>query len=307
MWCWLEEVEEEEGESIAQKMMIRCCSAFSPILFFLSLFKRNMRLAVVVFYLSPVRAHLWKRKTRQVIDRFLFSFSLSLSLSLSKQVFTKREKRIACSTCLSVSISLLFVQNCTMRSILGQSSTKTNHEFLFSLSPSPIAIENSFAFSYPSSGRAERARRRRRRERRGVTTGACHTSFCVMNILFFSVNREREKNFNHHCLYSLAENLASLSISNHWMRCRRRRKSHNVYSNKMKWTHTHRKTLSAFVSIILRTIPFLTEQREREVLSLSGRVYETEKSTNMIGNVLYFNHPLKRNPISVEKEVSLVQ
>ena len=132
MWCWL------EGESIAQKMMIRCCSAFSlfTILFFsLPLFSLSSRGICASSSIYRARGRLRRRKTRQVIDRFLFSLlSFVCSVTHSKQVFTKREKRIACSTCLSVSISLLFVQNCTMRSILGQSSTKTNHGFFFSLS-----------------------------------------------------------------------------------------------------------------------------------------------------------------------------
>ncbi len=108
-------------------MMIRCRSVFSLCLFYF-FFKRTMR---VVVYLSLA----FMKEEDETGDRQISFFFLLLSFVLykCKQVFTKKkEQKIACYTCLSISFSFYYLsKNCTIRSILGQSLAKTNREFFF--------------------------------------------------------------------------------------------------------------------------------------------------------------------------------
>ena len=111
-------------------MMIRCRSVFSASLslslaLFHSLFSRGIRTASSIY-----RASSRKRKRRQVIDRFLFFLSLSCAVDIGRCSLTATGKSRAILFFLLFSLSLLFVQNCTIRSVLGQSSSKTNHEFV---------------------------------------------------------------------------------------------------------------------------------------------------------------------------------
>ena len=124
-----------------------------------------------------------KRKTRQVIDRFLFFFFFLLFSVATKyrQVFTKREKKIACLTHLSFSLFLtirreLDVYLYNLSKIAQCDQFSANHwrrpimNFV-SFSPSLFlslfivwfdkkkSIEKNFPSTHRTTTRAERAKR----------------------------------------------------------------------------------------------------------------------------------------------------
>lgn len=178
--------------------MIRCQSVFSLFSCYSIFFKRTMR---VVVYLSSA----FMKEEDQTGDRQISFFFSPFILTQCKQVFTKREQKIACYipvflyTYIFFSLYLLFVQKLhntiSSRPIIGEDQSRI---FFVSLAlPFSFSLRIQAFFrllsstDHKSRTRKDEEEGKRRRLKR-VTTGACHTSFCVMNILFFSVNIQKQ-------------------------------------------------------------------------------------------------------------------
>lgn len=108
--------------------------------------------------------------------------------------------------------------------------------FLLSLSL-PIAIEN---FSFRLFLSIEwKSRTRKKKKKKKTTTSKSdngslsHIVLCDEYFILQRKQTERQKFQSSLPLFSDEECRFSLTISNHWMRCRQR-KSHNIYPNKMK-------------------------------------------------------------------------
>jgi hypothetical protein len=159
-----------------------------------------------------------------VIDRFLFFFfSLLYSINVSRCLLKKNRKSRAILVFLFLSLSIICPK------IAQRDQFSANHwrrpiaNFFLSLSLCVFLYKDIGIFSpfllltdHKSRTRKGKEERERRRLKR-VTTGACHTSFCIMNISFLSVNiervREREKKFQSSLrLFYIKERLSSFSL-----------------------------------------------------------------------------------------------
>jgi hypothetical protein len=175
-----------------------------------------------------------------VIDRFLFFFfSLLYSVNVSRCLLKVKRK----SRAILLSLHILFVQKLhntiNSRPIIGEDQSR----IFFSLSLFLLRYRHFFAFSYQPTIRAERAKAKRESEKTTKESDNGSLSHIVLCYEYFILLRkhiewEREKKISIIIAFILYKrtSLVFLFISNHRVRCRQR-KSHNVYSNKMKWTH----------------------------------------------------------------------